>query len=262
MIILALLIVIVYLSSGLYALIDVIEISSDQVFGYKHDMTLWPLASSPWITIIGWMAVTIYLLVVLSIIIVLCGIQLKQLWLIFTWSILMIILLFADGIVTIFSLREHQEQHYRSISRIKILFIVMTIRLTITSIGILVAFLYFRQLQQIHAETKRRQKVFDQFNTSCTSTSSSNTWTGPSLNTFPKRMKQDDLSAPLALPRAKLSTVRYPTTSSLFKTYRSPLKYVEPIDPRPHHRSQNDFRYNIPLQERFYQPQAREFQKF
>lgn len=74
-----------------------IEISSDQVFGYKHgknlfhlfihseyiliefyrlDMTLWPLASSPWITIIGWMAVTIYLLVVLSIIIVLCGIQL------------------------------------------------------------------------------------------------------------------------------------------------------------------------------------------
>jgi len=111
------------------------------------------------------MAVSIYFFVVVTIIIVLCGIQLKQLWSILTWSMLMIILLFADGIVMIFCLREHQEQHYRSISQIKILFIVMTIRLTMMSIVISVAFLYFRPLQQIHAETTRRRKIFDQFNT-------------------------------------------------------------------------------------------------
>ena len=41
-------------------------------------MTLWPLASSPWITIIGWMGVAIYFLVAITIIIVLFGIQLVR----------------------------------------------------------------------------------------------------------------------------------------------------------------------------------------
>ena len=64
----------------------------------------------------------------------------------------------------------------------------------------------------------------------------------------------DDLSPPLALPRAKVSTVPYHPPSSLFQTYKSHSEWLEHVQ---HRRSTDDFRYNIPLQERFHQHQSK-----
>jgi hypothetical protein len=94
-------------------------------------MTLWPIASSSWMTIIGWISVSVYFIVVLLVTVLLCGIQLvkrssttidtiknepllfsiqRKAWLLFIWSIAMVAMLLADGIVTVLTLREHQLQ--------------------------------------------------------------------------------------------------------------------------------------------------------
>lgn len=88
--------------------------------------------SSSSLIMFNWISIIIYFIIVLFTIILLSGIQYvnfhiwnryiinlisffllkNKSWLVFFWSILMIIMLLVDGIVTIFSLQQRQLQVY------------------------------------------------------------------------------------------------------------------------------------------------------
>ncbi len=88
-------------------------------------MILWPIASSPMTILLSWISLSIYFTIALFSIILICGIQLVNFfsnkielllfikskpWLLFLWSIIMIVMLLADGIITVLSLRQHEQQ--------------------------------------------------------------------------------------------------------------------------------------------------------
>ena len=95
------------------------------------NLALWPIVSSSLLNILGWTSVSIYFTIVLLVTILLwhsiSKISIKSIQLItfsfvrskgkpsilFSWLIVMIVMLLADGIVTVLSLREYQQQIWR-----------------------------------------------------------------------------------------------------------------------------------------------------
>jgi hypothetical protein len=64
----------------------------------------------------------------------------------------------------------------------------------------------------------------------------------------------EDLPPSVALPRAKVATVQHQPSSTMFQSYNQKSDYITQTYQRAINKHQNnDFRYNIPLQERFYQ---------
>lgn len=267
----ALLIIIVYLSSGLYALLDVTTILASQASRPKPDMFLWPIASSSWITIIGWVTVAVYFTVVLLVTLLICGVQLNKSWLLLLWSIIMILMVLIDGIVTVLSIRENQLQNYRSAAQAKILLFVMSVRLFVSLVGILVTIFHFRRLKKIDEQEKHRQKMLDRYNKDQSPTPSYHeSWAWHV--SIPKPVKEnheerraEDLFPPLTLPRAKVASIPQHPASNMYQSYNSPNQYLDRMQ-QPSLQtgidSYDDFRYNIPLQERFHQQQIRNTQGF
>ena len=65
-----------------------------------------------------------------------------------------------------------------------------------------------------------------------------------------------DIPAPLPLPRAKIATVQRRPLSAILHSRSSlqpPIDYISQPHQRPISEINGDFRYNIPLEERFYQ---------
>lgn len=264
----ALLIIVAYLSSGLYSLIDVTTILSTQSSHNDPSETLlWSIASSSWVTILGWMSVFIYFAVVLVITILLCGIQLSKPWLLFVWSILMIFMVLIDGIITILSLRQHQQQKSRPTKQVQILFLVMIVRLIVSLCGIFVALFHFRRLKTAQSEHINRQRMLDRYNSESPSPSYHESWARPTALSNPTKMENEDayVGDPpphLSLPRAKMSNAASHPASNMFQTYNHSSEYVDHSQRRAFNRQLEDFRYNVPLQERFHQHQIKTGQKF
>ncbi|CAF1030745.1 unnamed protein product [Adineta steineri] len=259
----ALLIIIVYLSSGLHALIDVTSMTSSQ--SHNSEGVLWTIASSSSMIIFGWILVSIYFIVVLLIIILLCGIQLEKAWLLFLWSILMIFMLLADGIVTIFSLREHQHQN-RPLKEIKILFFVMIVRLIVSLCGIFVTVFHFRRLNKIQSDQLHQQKMLNRFNAESPMSSSYHDSSDRSVAMLnPTKFSDNDrysteMIPSVSLPRAKFSTMQQQQGPTIFHTYNHQSEYIMHSYRKAINKYNNDFRYNVPLQERFHEQEIRGLQ--
>ncbi|CAF1358252.1 unnamed protein product [Adineta ricciae] len=246
----ALIIIIVYASSGLYTLIDVTTLMSIDLTDNKNETIFWSIFSSPETIRLSWISLCVYFLIVLLTILLLCGIQLSKPWLLFLWSILMIVMLLADGIITVLSLRQHHQQIYRPSKQVKILFVVMVIRLTVSLCGIFIAIFHFRRLNKAHTEYIDRQRMLIRYNAESTLSSYDCSWAPTeSLLNPPKDPSIDyrisDVPAPLSLPRAKLATIQRRPLSTMFRSRNEHLQDD----------SNEDVRYNVPLDERFYPQQ-------
>ncbi|CAF0973865.1 unnamed protein product [Rotaria sordida] len=263
----ALLIIIVYLSSGLYALIDVTTMLSTELHDGKDYTILWLIESSSLMTILGSISVLIYFTVVIFITVLLCGIQLGKPWLLLLWSLTMIFMLLADGSVTVLSLREHQQQNYRPINQIKILFFVMIVRLIVALCGIFVTIFHFRRLYKAQSEHINRQRMLDRYNSECSSLSYYGSWAHSATFLNPSKESNDDhytsdfpLSIPL--PRAKFVSLQHHSTSTTLHAHNQQSEHTTQSNQRAIKRYADDFRYNVPLQERFHQQQKKDVQKF
>jgi len=173
----------------------------------------------------------------------------------------MIFMLLADGIVTVLSLREHQQQNYRPIKQIKILFFVMSVRLIVSLCGIFVTVFHFRRLNKAQSEQINRQRMLERYNSGSPSPSYHDSWARSGA--FPNRSKHSnddrytaDLLPSIALPRAKCATVQHHhPISAIFRSQNQRSEYLTQSHQQSIKRCNDDFRYNIPLQERFHQQQ-------
>jgi hypothetical protein len=101
--------------------------------------------------------------------------------------------------------------------------------------------------------------MLERYNSGSSSSSFHDTWarSGAFLNP-PKNGTDDryipDLPPAISLPRAKVATVQHQPISTIFHSYNPKSEYITQSHQQaiPRHQN-NDFRYNIPLQERFYQ---------
>ncbi|CAF2598067.1 unnamed protein product [Rotaria sp. Silwood2] len=263
----ALLIIIVYLSSGLYVLIDVATMISTESYGGKDHTILWLIESSSLMTILSSISVLIYFAVVILITVLLCGIQLGKPWLLFLWSFLMMFILLADGIVTVLSLRERQQQNYRPMIQIKILFIIMIVRLIVLLCGIFVTVFYFRRLNKAQSEQIHRQRMLDRYNSESSSLSYYGSWAHSATFLNPSKENNDDhytsdFPPSIPLPRAKFTTLQHHSTSTMLHSHNQHSVNNIQSHQRAIKRYADDFRYNVPLQERFHQQQKKGVQEF
>jgi hypothetical protein len=102
--------------------------SKDRFFCLFVNLVLWPIPSSSLLNILGWTSVSIYFTIVLLVTILSLWHSISKIfiesmqflffffhskgkpYILFSWSIVMIVMLLADGIVTVLSLREYQKQ--------------------------------------------------------------------------------------------------------------------------------------------------------
>lgn len=90
--------------------------------------------------------------------------------------------------------------------------------------------------------------MLERYNSQSSTPSYHDTW--PRSAGLHKGENDDRYMPPaVSLPRAKVSTLHYQPTSNIFQSYNHRSKYFTGI-PKD---QQNDFRYNVPLQERFHQ---------
>ncbi|CAF1586306.1 unnamed protein product [Rotaria magnacalcarata] len=256
----ALLMIIVYLSSGLYTLIDVTTMISMQSYDDTKYTTLWLIVSSSMMIFLDSISILIYFAIVILITILLCGIQLGKPWLLLVWSFIMIFMLLADGIVTLLSLREHQQQNYRSITQIKILYFVMIIRLIVSLCAIFVTVFHFRRVNKAQSEQMDRQRMLDRYNSEASSLSYYDSWAHSATFLNPSKDSIDDqyaLNIPprISLPRAKFDTLQHHSTSTMIDSHNQHSTNITQSHQRAIKRYADDFRYNIPIQERFHQQQ-------
>ena len=72
-----------------------------------------------------------------------------------------------------------------------------------------------------------------------------------------------DLPLPMSLPRAKVATVQHHLASTMFHSYNPKSECLTPSQqPAIDRHQNNDFRYNIPLQERFQQHKFNDVEEF
>jgi hypothetical protein len=101
--------------------------------------------------------------------------------------------------------------------------------------------------------------MLDRYNSGSPSPSCHDTWVRSAAALNPSKDSTDDryvtdLLPPVSFPRAKVATVQHHPISTMFHSYNQQSEYLTQSHQRAinkHHN--NDFRYNIPLQERFYQ---------
>lgn len=62
-----------------------------------------------------------------------------------------------------------------------------------------------------------------------------------------------ELFPPVSLPRANVGPMQSQPTSALFHTYNGQSEYLVQSQRRALDKYRNDFRYNVPLQERFHE---------
>ncbi|CAF3962833.1 unnamed protein product [Rotaria sp. Silwood2] len=222
---------------------------------------LWPIVSSPVTIIFDWISLCVYFSIAIFVIFLLCAIQLNKSWLLFLWSILMIFMLLIDGIVTILSLRQYQQQVYRPSKQVKILFLLMIIRLIISLCGIFITIFHYRQLNKVKSEYLNRQRMLLRYNAECTSPSYDSSWTrsvgfmNPSKNTSDDHYILD-LPSSVSLSRTKTATVQRHLKSTMVHSRKSlnpQSEFTDYLHQQPISEYNEHFRYNIPLQERFYQ---------
>ncbi|CAF2527583.1 unnamed protein product [Rotaria sp. Silwood2] len=257
----ALIIIIVYATSGLYTLIDITTLMSMQLSNDSNGTILWPIVSSPVTIIFDWISLCVYFSIAIFVIFLLCAIQLNKSWLLFLWSILMIFMLLIDGIVTILSLRQYQQQVYRPSKQVKILFLLMIIRLIISLCGIFITIFHYRQLNKVKSEYLNRQRMLLRYNAECTSPSYDSSWTrsvgfmNPSKNTSDDHYILD-LPSSVSLSRTKTATVQRHLKSTMVHSRKSlnpQSEFTDYLHQQPISEYNEHFRYNIPLQEKFYQ---------
>ncbi|CAF1102236.1 unnamed protein product [Rotaria magnacalcarata] len=257
----ALIIIIVYASSGLYTLLDITTVMSMPFVNDNNETHLWPITSSPVTMFLDWISLCVYFTIALLTIFLLCAIQLNKSWLLFLWSIVMIFMLLIDGIVTILSLRQYQQQVYRLSKQVKILFFLMIIRLIVSLCAIFISIFHFRQLNKVKSEYLNRQRMLIRYNTECASPSYDSSWTRSVGFLNPSKDASDehfmlDLPSSISVPRTNIATVQHQQKSTMFHSRKSLHQQSEYIDyrhQRPISECNENFRYNIPLQERFYQ---------
>jgi hypothetical protein len=110
--------------------------------------------------------------------------------------------------------------------------------------------------------------MLDRYNSGSSSSSYHGSWTRSAAFLNPSKDSSDeryatDLPPPMSLPRAKVATVQHHPISTMFHSYNPKSEYITPSDPRAINRHHNnDFRYNVPLQERFHQQKFDDVEEF
>jgi len=101
--------------------------------------------------------------------------------------------------------------------------------------------------------------MLDRYNSGSPSSSCHDTWApsaavlNPSKDSINDRYVLD-LPPSVQLSRAKVATIQHHPSSTIFQSYNQKSDYITQTYQRALNKHQNnDFRYNIPLQERFYQ---------
>jgi hypothetical protein len=110
--------------------------------------------------------------------------------------------------------------------------------------------------------------MLDRYNSGSSSSSYHGSWTRSAAPLQPSKDSVDeryvtDLPPHMSLPRAKVATVQQHLTSAMFHTYNPRSEYLSPSHQRAMNRYENDdFRYNIPLKERFHQHKFSDVEEF
>lgn len=101
--------------------------------------------------------------------------------------------------------------------------------------------------------------MLDRYNAVSLSPSCHGTWKHSATDLYPSQDYNDQQCAtnippPVSLPRAKLATIHYHPTSTRFHSFNAKSEFITKSFQRTTNKQHNnDFRYNIPLHERFYQ---------
>lgn len=253
----ALLIIIMYATSGLYTLIDVTTFMSMESHSQINGTILWPMFTSSVSTLLSWILLLIYFTIVLLTMILLCGIQFNKPWLLFLWSILMIIMLLIDGITTILTLRQYQKRTLQLSRQVQILFLIMITRLILSVLGIFITVFHFRYLNKAKSHYANRQRMLRRYNAESGSPSYDSSWTRSVGLINPSKDINDDplisaFTQTRTLPRANLATVQRHPTSTLFHTLNSYNEQLDYADKSQQVYTHNeDSPYNISLKDRF-----------
>ena len=104
--------------------------------------------------------------------------------------------------------------------------------------------------------------MLERYHSQSSTPSYHDTWPRSAAFLNPSKGSIDDRYIPpaVSLPRAKVSTLHYPPTSNIFPSYNPKSKYMTQFPQRGISKPpQNDFRYNVPLQERFHQQNPEQF---
>lgn len=110
--------------------------------------------------------------------------------------------------------------------------------------------------------------MLERYNSHSSTPSYHDTWPRSAAFINPSKGSNDDryatdLPPPVSLPRAKVSTLHYQPTSNIFQLYNQKSKYMTQFPQRGISKhQQNDFRYNVPLQERFHQQNSNNLEQF
>jgi hypothetical protein len=81
----------------------------------------------------------------------------------------------------------------------------------------------------------------------------------------PKDINDDGYVAdhpPVTLPRAKVAIVPYHPKATMYHSYNQQSEYIAQSEQRVMKRYNDDFRYKIPLQERFHQQEIKNMQQY
>lgn len=109
--------------------------------------------------------------------------------------------------------------------------------------------------------------MLDRYNSECSSPSYYNSWAHSATFLNPSKDGRDDyylsdIPQPISLPRAKFTTIQQHSTSTMINAHN---QKSECITQSHHHAIKNyadNFRYNIPLEERFHQQEINNIHGF
>jgi hypothetical protein len=110
--------------------------------------------------------------------------------------------------------------------------------------------------------------MLDRYNAGSPSSSCHESWARSAAALNPSKDSSDDrydtdFHPHVSLPRAKVVTVQYDPVSTMFYSYNPKSEYITQSYQRVINKhNNNDFRYNIPLQERFHQQKLDDTQDF
>jgi hypothetical protein len=95
------------------------------------------------------------------------------------------------------------------------------------------------------------------YNTESVPSSQGSSWMGPSGLLNPAKDNNDDhyipdLPTPMSSSRAKVATIQRRPISAMFHPHHLPSDYPDPTNQQSMSEYNEDFRYNVPLEERYY----------
>ena len=108
--------------------------------------------------------------------------------------------------------------------------------------------------------------MLDRYNSGSPSPSYHESWAHSAAYTIPPKDSDEDRyvadGPSVTLPRANFVTSPYRQTANMFHSYNQQAAYLSLSEQRIMKKYNDDFRYNVPLHERFHQQQISDIQEY